>query len=112
MQEVVRQASENMQAVAQSHTVLVRGFQEVSQEWFGMTQNRVQKNLDGLNALAACRSVQDFVAIQSTLLRDGMQLMIENGRGIAELSMRVADKAARTIAPDADKNAERRKRAA
>src|SRR3954453_375120 len=59
-EELARRSSENIQAVTQASTVLARGAQEVSQEVFGLIQDRLQKNMDGLNRIAGVRSVQDF----------------------------------------------------
>src|SRR5215204_7085159 len=67
-QELARRSSENLQAVSQASTVLARGAQEVSQEVFGLIQDRLQKNIDAVNRLAGTRSVQDFVATQSDLV--------------------------------------------
>src|SRR3954470_4506331 len=65
-----RRASQNLQAVRQASTVLVRGAQEVSQEWFGLVQEQLTKRVEGLNRMAGCRSVRAFVAAQSELMRD------------------------------------------
>src|SRR3954452_6763364 len=60
-EELAHRSSQNIQAVSQASTVLTRGAQEVSQEVFGLIQDRLQKNIEGLSRLAGCRSVQDFV---------------------------------------------------
>jgi phasin family protein len=96
-QEAVRRSSENLQAVTQASTVLARGAQEVSQEVFGLIQDRLTKNVDAVNRLVGTRSVQDFVAVQSDLARDSLQQVINTNKRIAELSVQVADEAARTI---------------
>src|SRR3954467_2834352 len=61
-EELGRRSSQNLQAVSQANTILARGFQEASHEWISLAQERITKNMDGLNRLAGCRSVQDFVA--------------------------------------------------
>ena len=90
-------ASQNLQAVTQASTVLARGFQEASNEVFRSAQNRLTKNMDGLNRMAGCRSVRAVVAAQSELMRDNLQLTIDTNRRIAELSVRIADEATGAI---------------
>jgi hypothetical protein len=111
-QGLAEQASENIRAVAQSSTVLARGVQDVSREWLELSQQRWQKNLDGLNALARCRSVADFVALQSSLLRDNLEQTLANSRRIASLTVQVADEATRTMTAQAEKTAQRASRVA
>ena len=60
-EELARRSSENLQAVTQASTVLARGAQEVSQEVFGLVQDRLQKNIDAVSRIVGTRSVQDFV---------------------------------------------------
>jgi hypothetical protein len=80
--------------MTESTTGMIRGFQDVSREWLEMSRNRFQTNMDGFNAMARCRSVQEFVAVQSSLIRDNFDLAIENGRRLTALSVGVAEKAA------------------
>jgi phasin family protein len=111
-EELARRSSQNLQAVSQASTVLARGAQEVSQEVFGLVQDRLQKNIDALNRLAGCRSVQDFVAVQSDLARDDLQQVIDTNKRVAELSVRVADEAAQIIQTQANSDANQARRAA
>src|SRR3954469_1630908 len=96
-EELARRSSQNLQAVSQDSAVLSRGAQEVSRELIQLVQDRVQKNVEALNRLAGTRSVQDFVAVQSDLARDGLSQVIDTNKRIAEVSVRVAEEAARAI---------------
>ena len=96
-EELARRSSQNLQAVSQASSVLMKGAQEVSHEVLGLVQDRLTKNIDGLSRLAGCRSVQDFVAVQSDLVRDGLQQVIDTNKRVAEVSLRTADEAARSI---------------
>jgi hypothetical protein len=106
------QAAHNLRAVAQSGTVLVHGLQEISREVADRGQKRLQRNLDGMHALARCRSMTDLVEVHSSLLRDNLEQTVENSRRIAELTIQMADEAARTVTVQAEKAAERVSRAA
>jgi phasin family protein len=96
-EDLARKSTDNLEAITECSAVLVRGFQEISREWLSLAQHRLQKNIEGVQSLASCQSVQDVVAVQTGLLRDNIQQVVENSRQIAEASMKVADEAAQTL---------------
>ncbi len=111
-QDLVGQATENLRAVTQSSTALVRGMQDVSREALELSQKRLHTNLDGLNQLARCRSLADFVAAQSFLLRENLEQTLNNSRRLAELTLQVTDEATRTVTVQTEKATQSSKRAA
>jgi len=111
-EEVTRRATQNLGAVTETSSVLLRGFQEVSQEWVQLTQQRLQKNTEGLARLAQCRNLQDLAAVQAELVRENLHEIIDNTRRISERSMRVAEDAARTMTAETRKAAGQYPRAA
>ncbi len=107
-QELTRQSTQNMQAVTQTSTVLVRGFQDVSQECLNVLREQLQRNVDGVTALLRCRSVQDVMAAQSEFLRTSLESTVEGTRWLAEVSTRLANEASQTLATHADRGGRRR----
>jgi hypothetical protein len=96
-EELTHQTSQNLEMISEAGALLTRGFQDVSRAWFKLMQERLQKNLDGFNALARCRSVPDFLAVQSGLIRDNLEQTIESTRRLAEVSNEVASEAKQTM---------------
>ncbi|MET0530878.1 MAG: phasin family protein, partial [Microvirga sp.] len=96
-QEFARQSSQNFTVMTEAGNILARGFQDISQEWLGVMQAHVQRNFDGFTALARCRSISDYIALQNELVRDRLQHTIDGARRIADVSTRVADEATRTM---------------
>lgn len=104
-QGMTEQASQNFRAIAQSSATLARGIQDVTRECFELSQKRWQTNLDSLNQLARCRSMTDFIAIQSALIRNNLEQTLSNSRRIAELTAQMTDEATRTVTVEVQKTA-------
>ena len=103
-EDLTRQASQNLEAITETGSVLIRGFQDVSREWLELMQERLRKNAEGMTKLAQCRTLPDFAAVQSDLARDNLNQIIDLTRRIAERSMKVADEAAKTITAETGKS--------
>lgn len=106
-EETARQSSRNIEAIAETSTVLAQGYQDISREWSNLVQNRFQRNLNGFNELWRCRTLPDLAAVQSRLLRENLELLVNNSRRLAEMSVQVADQATQKIAEEDAKHAQR-----
>lgn len=111
-QDLAGRTTENLRAIAQSSTVLARGLQDVSEEWIGLAQERIRKNLDGLSNLTQCRNMAELLEAQGELMRNNLTQMLENSRRIVELSSRIANEAAQTATARAEPKGKVSKRAA
>jgi len=94
---LARQSQQNMEAVTRCGTVLTQAFQDASRNWFALSQKQWQRNLDGVNKLARARSVQEFAAVQSELVRESLQHMVQDSRAITETSARAVEEASKTF---------------
>jgi hypothetical protein len=106
-QHLTERATENLQAVTRSNASLARGIQEASGVCLEMIQERLRTNLDGVNALVRCRTLPEFVAAQSSLFRDNLELSLANSRRMAELSAQVAGTVTRTATTETGRTATR-----
>jgi hypothetical protein len=106
-QTVLDQASQSIQAVAQSNRILARGAGTIALEWFGLRQEHLLKNLEGMTDLLSCRTMPDFVSLQSSLVRQNVERMLENSQRLAQLTAQVAQEATRTLTaqPEHDRRA-------
>jgi phasin family protein len=89
--------------MTQASTMLTRGVQDLSREWFSLTQERLQKNVEDFGVLARCQSLPDFMAAQSTIMRHNLEQTIEGTRRIAEVATRVANEAGQTLKAESKK---------
>jgi hypothetical protein len=92
--DLTRQARQNLAAVRETSAVLLRGFQEISREWFQLCQQRLHKNAEAMMQLSQCRSVQDIAAVQTEAMRDNLEQFAEGTRRLGEHSVQVAAEAA------------------
>ncbi|MBQ0818821.1 phasin family protein, partial [Microvirga sp. HBU67558] len=60
-------------------------------------QERLLKNLEGMNDLLSCRTIPDFVSLQSSLVRGNVERMLENSQRLAQLTAQVAQEATRSL---------------
>src|SRR5215213_8492247 len=100
----VQQSVQNVEAITKCGTVLTQALQDTSREWYGLAQKQLQRNLEGLSKLAHCRSVQDFAAVQSGLIRESLQHMVEDTGSIVGISLRAVDEARKAVTGTAQGN--------
>ncbi|KMO14739.1 phasin family protein [Methylobacterium platani] len=96
-ERLARQSQQNIEAVTRCGTVLTQAVQDASRSWFELGQKQWQRNIDGLTRLTRASSVQDFTAIQSELVREGLQHMVQDSRVIAEGSVRAIEEAGKAF---------------
>lgn len=96
-ERLAQQSKQNMEAVTRCGTVLSQAFQDASRNLFDLGQKQFQRNLEGLTKLTRTKSVQEFTAIQSDLMREGLQHMVQDSKAITETSARAVEEASKSL---------------
>ena len=98
--EVVRTTGETTRsfaAVAQSGAVVAQAAQDASREWTSWVQTRTQNQIAGVTALMQCRTLQEVIGLQSRLVREDVELLLETGAKVSGLANSTAQNAARSV---------------
>jgi phasin family protein len=95
--QTLQRSSGNLQAVIESTNIVASGLQNVSGEWMRFAQSRFEDNLDRFDDLMGCRTLQDCLALQTEIVRDNFEALLQSMRRTSELSSRVADDAMQKI---------------
>ncbi|PWC62351.1 hypothetical protein TSH7_14670, partial [Azospirillum sp. TSH7] len=90
---VASQTRETMDVMVQCGSVLADGWQNAWREWMGLAQDVASRNAEGMNALMRSRTVPDFYAAQSRMLKDNMQMVLSRSVKISEMSASTANTA-------------------
>src|SRR3954462_10843057 len=103
-ERLARQSGQDVDAITKCGTVLTQAYQDTSRDWYGLAQRQLRRNLEGLSKLAHCRSVQEFATVQSGLIRESLQHVVEGSRSIAENSLKAVNDASKALAGPAQGN--------
>jgi hypothetical protein len=74
-----------MQAVLQSATDFAGGLQDVTGEWMRSAQRQVERNLDQMEQLGQCRTFHDFLALQTQMIRENMETLLQSVQHIGKI---------------------------
>ena len=97
-QQATERSVRNTQSVMESATAVSKGLNDISREYLQFARRQMEKNMDRMNELWRCRTPHEFAAVQSELIRDTMSGVLESGRRVADMSLKVADEAGKRIA--------------
>jgi phasin family protein len=95
--EATERSVRNTQTLLYTGTAAVKVMGGISQEYFQMVRQQVEKNMDHMNELWTCRTPQDFAAVQSDMARETVETALESSRRIADMSLKMADDAGKQI---------------
>jgi hypothetical protein len=104
-QEATERSARNAQTILYSTTTATKVMSGMSREYLELVRHQIETGMDHMNELWRCRTPQDLVTVQSELLRDAVGSLLESSRRMADMSLKLADDAAKRIAQSAQRAA-------
>lgn len=101
VQEAVHRSTRNLDAVMQCNTELVKGGQEITQIWLDGIQTRIRHNVANIEQLLGCRTLMEFNAVESDIVRQWMEDVMQNNVRLSETSVQIARAAVGSCHPSA-----------
>src|SRR5262249_1275357 len=95
-QQATQQSARNVEVIMHSNAIIADGVQTIASEWMPCVQKRAERNMETFEALTSCRSMQDCIAVQTDLVRDNLEDLLQTAKRVAEVSTRMADEAVQT----------------
>src|SRR5689334_6054825 len=96
-EQVTKHATQNLDVMMQCGSIMAEGWQAIVHEWLSASQDAMKKSLDGFDALARCRTVDDLLSCQSEMVRDRLETLQSSSQRISEVSTQVASDTAKRI---------------
>jgi phasin family protein len=84
---------------------MAKGMQGMSQEYFSFLRHQIENSMERMNELWRCRTPQDVAAVQSDFMRASVESAMESSQRIADMSLKVTNDTARTMAQNTDRRA-------
>lgn len=97
VQQATERSARDAQTILYTSTAAAKVMGGMSREYLQLVRHQVEKNLDHMNELWACRTPQDFAAIQSDMVHETVETVLESSRRIADMSLKMADDAGKQI---------------
>jgi phasin family protein len=105
VQQSTERTARNAATILHSSTALAKGMQGMSQEYFAFLRHQIENSMERMNELWRCRTPQDIAAVQSDFMRESVESAMESGQRIADMSLKVTNDTARSMAQNMDRRA-------
>jgi phasin family protein len=105
VQQSTERTARNAATILHSSTALAKGMQGMSQEYFAFLRHQIENSMERMNELWRCRTPQDIAAVQSDFMRESVESAMESGQRIADMSLKVTNDTAKSMAQNMDRRA-------
>lgn len=87
----------NLDAAVKAGTVAAKGFETIGKEVMAYHQQAFEAGMDRATALLGCKTLQDFVEVQTDIARSHFDAFVAQGTRISEISVKATNEAAEPI---------------
>jgi phasin family protein len=95
--QTTEQSSSNIDVIVQSSKAYADALQSFSREFTRFCRERLDHNIERIDALMRSRTPQEFIAAQSDLFRDNFEGLLQSSRRVAQASVDVTDETTRRV---------------
>jgi phasin family protein len=104
-QAATERTARNAQTLLYSTTAATRMMSEMSRAYFELVRHQIEHNMNHMNELWRCRTPEEVATVQGELLRDAVGNVLESSRRVADISLKLADDAAKRMAKNVEQAA-------
>jgi phasin family protein len=94
-QQATERSARSAETILYSTTAVTKGMTGMSQQYFEFVRRQIENSIDRMNELSRCRTPQDVAVLQSNLVRDTVESVLESSRRMADMSLKLADDTAK-----------------
>ena len=81
---------EGLDALMKSGSIFMKGYEDILKTYMGLAQKTAEKNGEAFKTLLSCKTVNEFVAVQSRLTQQGIDDFMTGTTRLSELSVKLA----------------------
>jgi len=96
-EDAVTYGKENVDAIVQANTIMSKGMQDLNKVLFSMMQKNMEETVDLTKKMFGCKSVDDMVKLQSSLLKTNYSKAFDESRKISDMAVKLAEEATAPI---------------
>jgi phasin family protein len=86
-------SKENLEALVQSSTAVVKGAETFGKEWMGFAQAAVEQNVAAVQNLVAAKTLKELVDLQNDWAKKAFDTAVAEGTRLSEMSVKTANDA-------------------
>ena len=96
-EDVVGYGKDSVDAVMKSNALFVKGVEDINQALFGLARASLDDSAAATKKILGCKTVTDVIDAQAELAQAGYAKAVEDGRRIADMSVKLAEEAAQPL---------------